>query len=137
MSTTSSKKRNELLIQIFRVIVFLIISIVILIQLGACNRSSDEKRTRKITYKVEGSAARAVITYTEKDGTTSPKLDVNLPWRLTLSNFPTGQTVILTAGNLSQVGNITCKIIVDGDELQEDSAKYPDDKVVCGGIISK
>ena len=137
MSTTSSKKPNELLIQVIVVIVLLIISAVVLIQLGIFDRSSDEKRTLTLTYKLEGSAAQAVITYTEKDGTTSPKLDVHLPWRLTLSNFPAGQTAILTAGNLSQLGSITCKIIVDGDEWQEESAKYPDDKVVCGGIVSR
>lgn len=87
-----------------------------------------------VSYRVEGSTAAAVVTYTRDDGSKTQPLDVSVPWRMDVY-FNQPIPVFLTAGNPSQTGSITCKIILDSVEWKQESASAPNDKVSCAGIL--
>jgi hypothetical protein len=44
-------------------------------------------------------------------------------------------TIILTASNPSQTGSIQCELLLDGKAWKKESAKAPNDKVSCAGIV--
>lgn len=94
---------------------------------------SRTPNSHQVTYKVEGNAAVAVVTYTEEDGHNTSPLEVTLPWKKTLhiKDMP----VFLTATNPSQVGRITCILYLDGVEWKRETATAPRDKVSCAGIV--
>lgn len=89
---------------------------------------------RSITYRVEGTASTAVITYTQPNGTKTELIEISVPWHKTM-NFPKGMIVVLTVGNPTQTGDLRCKLLLDGKDWKEQFAKSPKDKVSCGGII--
>lgn len=128
----SSTKSRSLIGQFFLVGAILIGVISLLIYLGVFK--VRPKGTHEILYRVDGGASTALVTYTQEDGTRSPKLDVTLPWN-TAIYIKGNTTVVLTAGNTSQVGSIRCAILLDGKEWKKDANITPGDKVSCAGIV--
>jgi len=89
---------------------------------------------RRVTYRVDGTASMAVITYRLQDGSTTRPEDVSLPWQTTM-DFPESEMVILTASNPVQTGILRCQILLDGRHWIEEKAASETDKVSCGGIL--
>jgi hypothetical protein len=95
---------------------------------------SRNPQSHQVTYRVEGTTAVAVVTYTQEDGSSTAPMEVTLPWKKEV-RFTQTTPVILTVGNPSQVGHITCILYLDGAEWKRESASAPKDKVSCAGIV--
>ncbi|MCI0520237.1 MAG: hypothetical protein L0Z70_08270 [Chloroflexi bacterium] len=93
-----------------------------------------QKDYREVTFRVDGSASAAVVTYTQENGEATKPLDVTLPWKKTV-RFKEPRPVYLTVGNPSQIGEIRCVILLDGEAWKEQRAAAPLDKVACAGIV--
>ncbi|PWH16172.1 MAG: hypothetical protein D6735_09520 [Acidobacteria bacterium] len=126
------KSRTGLAAQFLIIALVLGIAALIYYLLGVFN--SRPEGYRSITYRVEGSASTAVVTYTQPDGSKTGLIEISVPWHKTM-NFPKGMIVVLTVGNPTQTGDLKCKLYLDGKEWKEQFAKSPKDKVSCGGII--
>ncbi len=63
-----------------------------------------------------------------------PDVIFNTPWEKSWV-LDSGTQVLLTAGNHQQVGTIKCIIRSDGETWKSQTAKMPEDKVACGGIV--
>jgi hypothetical protein len=90
--------------------------------------------THEVTFRIIGSASAAVITYTQQDGTPTERLNITIPWKKVI-RYDQSLAVILTAGNPTQTGNITCLLLLDGQDWKKDTATSPVDKVSCAGIV--
>jgi len=119
--------RDSLILVIVITIIFLIFNF-----LGVFDNSKPSPHS--LVYQVTGSSSVARITYTEADGTTIDVGQISIPWKQTI-RAKSSLVVILTAGNPSQVGTITCSLILDGKEWKTDTANAPGDKVSCAGIV--
>lgn len=89
----------------------------------------------RITLRIEASSGSATIQYNagtnvQKD----PEVIFNTPWEKSWV-LDSGTQVLLTAGNHQQVGTIKCIIRSDGQTWKSETAKMPEDKVACGGIV--
>jgi hypothetical protein len=88
----------------------------------------------EVTYRVDGTASTAILTYTKEDGSSTPRFDATLPWSRKIV-FSDRTLAILTAGNTTQTGNIRCTILLDGKEWKKEENKMPSDRVSCAGIV--
>ncbi len=132
MSLPEKSSRTGLAWQILVIALVLGVGALIFYFLGAFN--SRPQGYRSITYRVEGTASTAVVTYTQPNGSKTELIEIGVPWHKTM-NFPKGMIVVLTVGNPTQTGDLKCKLLLDGKEWKEQFAKSPKDKVSCGGII--
>ena len=132
MNENLAPKNNPLLRQIIIIIVILSISVLVLIRLGIFTTGSVNSHS--ITYRLEGSASTAQVSYTLANGVTSELIVVTVPWHITLK-IPKGTVVILTAGNPTQTGDLGCELLLDGKEWKRAFAKSPEDKISCAGIV--
>jgi hypothetical protein len=126
----SNSKEN--LMQIASVLVILAVVFGVLKYMGVFNGGKEGDSV--VEYRVEGSTAAAVVTYTQADGTPTGPLDVTLPWKKKVS-FSVPTTAILTAGNPSQTGSIKCLISLNGEAWKQEAVTAPKDKVSCAGIV--
>jgi hypothetical protein len=127
-----TRQTRDLLIQITVVILLLAGSWAVMNAFGVF--SPRGKGVNDVIFRVEGSPAAAVVTYTQEDGQATAPLDVSLPWQKKI-RYTRSMAVILTAANPSQTGRIECSIILNGATWKEDVATSPLDKVSCAGIL--
>lgn len=132
MSLPEKSTGTGLAFQLILIAAVLGVGALILYLVGAF--SSRPEGYRSITYRVEGTASTAVVTYTQPDGSKTELIEIAVPWHKTM-NFPKGMIVVLTVGNPTQTGDLRCKLLLDGKAWKEQFAKSPKDKVSCGGII--
>jgi hypothetical protein len=132
MLTTSSPRRGNLALQISVLVVFLFGTLVVLYTIGAFKPRSAFPH--KVTYRVAGTAGMAFVTYTKSNGVQTERLDVTLPWQVSVI-YPERTTVILTAGNPTQRGELECNLLLNGQDWKQDRAGSPSDKVACGGVV--
>ncbi len=132
MSLPVKSSGTGLALQSLIVVAVLGVGALIFYLLGAFNSRAEGYRS--ITYRVEGTASTAIITYTQPDGSKTERIEIAVPWHKTM-NFPKGMIVVLTVGNPTQTGDLKCRLLLDGKEWKEQTAKAPGDKVSCGGII--
>ena len=132
MAETPSRRGNSLWVQIILVGLVVVALVWLFIALGVTKPKGTS--IRLITYKIEGASGAGVVTYTKEDGQASGILDVSVPWHLDL-RIPSRTVVVLTAGNPSQLGNLTCVILLDGGAWKTQTAKAPGDKISCAGIV--
>jgi hypothetical protein len=131
--TLSSNSQNTVIVrQLIILAVFTAGVLVTLNMLGVFSERRDGGHS--VTFKLEGSASNAKITYTMANGKSSGPLDVTLPWKKTV-HFSQPTTVILTAGNQNQTGSIRCYLLLDGQDWKHDQSAMPNDKVSCAGIV--
>lgn len=86
----------------------------------------------KVTYKVSGSANRAMMTYTTPSGVeqaTKP-----LPWQKSLKAEP-GTFVSVSAQNEGASGKVTCVIVVDGETVKRASSSGAYAVVSCDATL--
>lgn len=89
--------------------------------------------THTVTYQADAAGARGArsgsITLRTADGGTSQQTGVALPLRtkagaigLTYSGFKTGESVYLSVQNADSAGSVTCRILVDGTIISENTS---------------
>jgi hypothetical protein len=127
-----NSRRTELRNQVIALVVFFIVLLLILNQVGLFKKRLPTSRV--VTYVIDGNASVARITYTLVTGASSKPEEVKVPWTQSLT-FDYTTTVILTAGNPTQTGNLRCQILLDGQPWKTESSKPGGDKVSCAGIV--
>ena len=82
-----------------------------------------------MTYEVFGSGSTGVINYVDLDGIPQRVENAALPWSLTLST-----TVPAVSANIlaqSDGDDVTCRILVDGELEEENTATGVNAQTVC------
>jgi len=131
MAPRPSSVRNNLLQAVF--LVLLLAGAFLLIKtLSASGAGAGGEH--RVTYRVDGSASMAVVTYRLKDGASTRPEDVSLPWKKTVE-FTESRVVILTASNPIQTGTIRCQLLLDGKLWKQEEAKSGAGKVSCAGVL--
>lgn len=93
------------------------------------NNTAESFNPKVVTYEVFGSGSTGVINYVDLDGIPQRVENAELPWSLTLST-----TVPAVSANIlaqSDGDDVTCRILVDGDLEQENTATGVNAQTVC------
>ena len=93
------------------------------------NSTAESFNPKVVTYEVFGSGSTGVINYVDLDGIPQRVENAALPWSLTLST-----TVPAVSANIlaqSDGDDVTCRILVDGELEQENTATGVNAQTVC------
>jgi hypothetical protein len=101
--------------------------------------------THTVVYQADGTGARGVrsanVTLHTDSGGTS-QASINLPMKtragqtgLTFTNFHTGDFVYLSVQNTDAAGSVTCRILVDGVVLSENTSTGGYVIATCSGRV--
>ena len=93
------------------------------------NNTAESFNPKVVTYEVFGSGSTGVINYVDLDGIPQRVEDAALPWSLTLST-----TVPAVSANIlaqSDGDDVTCRILVDGELEEENTATGVNAQTVC------
>jgi hypothetical protein len=82
----------------------------------ACNLSQLDSRDYRVTYKLDGTARTAHVTYTNQDGGTEME-DVTVPWEKTFT-ARRGHFLYISAQIGTQSGSLKAQIDVDGKQFK-------------------
>jgi hypothetical protein len=132
MDIHSDGKQKTILLQLAGLAGFFALLFGVMNALGLFEPKTAVEHT--LTYRVEGTASAAVVTYTGADGDHSSPEDVRVPWKKTMK-LSGPRTVVLTVGNPAQTGEIRCVLLLDGIAWKQDTAIAPADKASCAGIV--
>jgi hypothetical protein len=95
---------------------------------------SPKKESHSVTMRIENSAGSFQMTYAVPGDEIKSPLTVGSSWEKTFT-VKTGSEVYLAGASMVRSGEIKCTLLVDGKTWKSQSAKYPDDKVACAGIV--
>jgi hypothetical protein len=123
--------RRSILLQI---LVVLVLCLVVSAALYIAGVFEPPPGTRQVTVEVKSSGGFALITYNDSQMEIDDGKTVTTPWRRNV-RLENGTSIILTAGNPTQSGTLSCQILLDGTVWKADSVKAPQDKVTCAGIV--
>lgn len=93
------------------------------------NNTAESFNPKVVTYEVFGSGSTGVINYLDLNGIPQRVENAALPWSLTLST-----TVPAVSANIlaqSDGDDVTCRILVDGELEQENTATGVNAQTVC------
>lgn len=93
------------------------------------NSTAESFNPKVVTYEVFGSGSTGVINYVDLDGIPQRVENAALPWSLTLST-----TVPAVSANIlaqSDGDDVTCRILVDGELEEENTATGVNAQTVC------
>ena len=93
------------------------------------NNKAESFNPKVVTYEVYGSGTTGVINYVDLDGIPQRVENAALPWSLTLST-----TVPAVSANIlaqSDGNDLTCRILVDGELEEENTATGVNAQTVC------
>ena len=93
------------------------------------NNTAESFNPKVVTYEVFGSGSTGVINYVDLDGIPQRVENAELPWSLTLST-----TVPAVSANIlaqSDGDDVTCRILVDGELEEENTATGVNAQTVC------
>lgn len=91
--------------------------------------------THRIEYRLEGTNARAAVTYSNADGGTE-QATVSLPYTATLT-VAAGEFVYLAAQNEGAGGTIVCEIWLDGALWKTAQARGAYGFATCSGMVGE
>jgi len=74
-----------------------------------------------VEYVVEGTARTAGVTYHNEQGGTQQEM-VRVPWSMTMP-METGDFLYVSAQNQAESGELTIRILVDGNEFKRSDAR--------------
>lgn len=101
---------------------------------GDLEQKLEQSLQSEVTYIVEGTAAKASVTYVNLSGVTEQVSEVTLPYEKTITvNF--GSSLSVVAQNLTDSGMITCKILIDGKEVKTATSEGGYVVVSCAAVI--
>ncbi|WP_280458040.1 MmpS family transport accessory protein [Nocardia carnea] len=86
-----------------------------------------------VTYEVRGTGSDAAITYMGRDQGMARETAVSLPWRKDVPIGAWGRIVSMTAANGPDGGDITCRILVAGRVMTEQTSSGPYASASCSG----
>lgn len=86
-----------------------------------------------VTYRVEGTGTGISISYLGRDLGVAREIAAAVPWTKDVPIFDLGRIVSLTATNSAHGGDITCRILVAGRVLSEQTSSGPYASAGCSG----
>ncbi|MFD4405074.1 MmpS family transport accessory protein [Nocardia sp. NPDC058499] len=95
----------------------------------------DERAGNEIsvTYEVRGTGSEAAVTYLGQDQGMAQETGVSLPWSKVVPVRDWDRIVSMTAANGPAGGDITCRILVDGRVMTEQTSSGPYASASCSG----
>ena len=113
--------------------VFIVLGVLAVLGIGGCfavvgsigNEIDKQSNTvHSVSYKVDGTATTAMITYTTDGGTTTEQVsDAPVPWASKTLKVKGLVTIYqVSAQNTSSSGTVTCEIWVDGAKVKSAEA---------------
>jgi hypothetical protein len=116
-------------LQVVLVLAILGAAIAVLLSLGVFQPSSD---SHLVFFEVKASGGFATITLDAGSSSISAPTTVTSPWTKTI-RIKSGTEVFLTASNPSQIGEISCRILLD--KVAWKMEKTTKNGVACAGIV--
>ncbi len=98
------------------------------------SRRAPARAGLTVEYRVGGSARGAGITMQTAPGTQEQN-EVGVPWSHTLTGARSGQFVYVAAQNQSDVGDVTCEIVVNGAVWKEARSGADYGIATCSGAL--
>jgi hypothetical protein len=92
------------------------------------------KDTRILTLRIESTSGAIQYTYSVPGDERKTTETTSSPWEKSIG-VKVGSEIYLIGGNPNQMGSIACTLLLDGKVWKKQTAKYPDDKVSCAGIV--
>ena len=86
-----------------------------------------------VTYEVRGTGSEAAVTYLGRDQGMAQETGVSLPWSKDVLISGWDRIVSMTAANGPAGGDITCRILVDGRVMTEQTSSGPYASASCSG----
>ncbi|MGW0177895.1 MmpS family transport accessory protein [Nocardia sp. NPDC003345] len=86
-----------------------------------------------VTYRVEGTGSGVSISYLGHDLGMAREIAAAVPWTKDVPVLDLGKIVSLTATNSAHGGDITCRILVAGRVLSEQTSTGPYASAGCSG----
>lgn len=95
----------------------------------------DERAGNEITvtYEVRGTGSEAEVTYLGQDQGMAQETGVSLPWSKVVPVRGWDRIVSMTAANGPAGGDITCRILVEGRVMTEQTSSGPYASASCSG----
>ncbi|MFI1464172.1 MmpS family transport accessory protein [Nocardia carnea] len=95
----------------------------------------DERAGNEITvtYEVRGTGSEAAVTYLGQDQGMAQETGVSLPWSKVVPVRSWDRIVSMTAANGPAGGDITCRILVGGRVMTEQTSSGPYASASCSG----
>ncbi|UGT60633.1 MmpS family transport accessory protein [Nocardia asteroides] len=118
------------------------IALVILLGVGGCMAliagavnevDKEAKREVTVAYEVRGSGGAAAVTYSGRDFDIAQEAEAPLPWSKDVTIDGLGKYVSLTAQSGADGEELSCRILVDGRVLSEQTSNGPFSMVSCSG----
>ena len=128
---TNLSNRMKTTLQVAFVSAFVGGAIALLISLGVMRTSSD---SHLVNFEVKASGGFATITLQAGNEKISTPTTVTSPWKRSI-RIKSGTEVYLTASNPSQIGDITCSILLDKNPWKLEKTTSPKNGVACAGIV--
>ena len=132
------KKRSALKGCLISILAFIAIGILVAIIATSIDTEDVEKLELSmkgdVAYIIEGTAAKASVTYVNDLGGMEQIAEVTLPYEKNVTvNYGTPLSIV--AQNLSDSGTITCKIIIDGKEVKSATSEGGYVVVSCADVV--
>jgi len=131
LQSDRQKIRRRMVIQLIFITILLTGLAIIAITSGIF---TPKDTARSVTLKVVASHGFIRLSYSTPEESSASALNVSSPWEKTF-RLQAGDEVHISAGNPNSIGEITCYIIINNRVWRSETAKYPDDKAACAGII--
>lgn len=93
----------------------------------------DADRAVAVSYEVEGTAGEVSITYLGHDLGMARETAAGLPWRRDVLIDSFGTMVSLIAVNDADGGEVTCRILIGGRLVSEQTSTGPHASAGCSG----
>jgi hypothetical protein len=122
-----AKKGKGCLIALIVLFVFGII-VAIIISSGGSDLTNG-----KVTYVVEGTTTKASVTYSTNMGSQEQLGEVDLPFKKDVE-VKYGIPLVILAQNKNDAGSITCRILVNGKEIQSSTSEGAYVIATCSGL---
>lgn len=119
---------------ILQLLFFTVFGLVVIGLLRNVLSSRSDNGSRLVRFEVEASGGFATITLKAGSSSISTPTTVTSPWSKTI-RIKRGTEVYLTASNPSQIGDISCSILLDRAVWKTEKKSTPISGVACAGIV--
>jgi len=125
----SDQTKNAL--QLALVLGIVAAAVAVLASLGLFRSSPEE---HLVKFEANASGGFAVITLRSGDETIHSRTTVTVPWSKSM-RLKRGTQVYLTAANPTEIGEVSCRILLDKAVWKEEKISNPRNGVACAGIV--
>jgi hypothetical protein len=123
--------RSKIILQLLFFVVF---GLVVFGLLNNVLSSRSDNGSHLLRFEVEASGGFATITLRAGSSSITTPTTVTSPWTKTI-RIKSDTEVYLTASNPSQIGDISCRILLDKVVWKTEKISTPKNGVACAGIV--